>query len=128
MEAWKTATRVKRAASLRLFSSWFSTTGRPATDVFAERTVFDHMQYLNEERVGATRGIALTQAINFAGGMHFNLRSGDAHGCMFSRMSRAPGFPSRFPPRSATHPMTNGISPPPRLPISPREVFPQEWL
>lgn len=69
LEARKTATLAKRAGSLRLYHAWFATTGRPASEIFAERTVFEHMTYLNEERVGATRGLALSQAINFAGGL-----------------------------------------------------------
>jgi hypothetical protein len=69
LEARKTATLEKRAGSLRLYESWFVTTGRPVSEIFAERTVFDHMAFLNDERVGATRGLALSQAINFAGGL-----------------------------------------------------------
>jgi hypothetical protein len=69
LEARKTATLEKRAGSLRLFEAWFATSGRPSADIFAERTVFEHMAFLNDERVGATRGLALSQAINFAGGL-----------------------------------------------------------
>jgi hypothetical protein len=69
LEARKTATLYKRAGSLRLYESWFATTGHGAAELFAEKSVFEHMAYLNEERVGATRGLALTQAINFAGGL-----------------------------------------------------------
>jgi hypothetical protein len=69
LEARKTATLEKRSGSLRLYEAWFATSGRPVAELFAERTVFEHMAFLNDERVGATRGLALSQAINFAGGL-----------------------------------------------------------
>ena len=75
LESRKTATLVKRASSLRLYEAWFATTGQPTASLFAERAVFEHMNFLNAERVGATRGMALMHAINFAGGLFgFNVK------------------------------------------------------
>lgn len=69
LESRKTGTLTKRAGSLRLYERWFRTSGLPPASLFAEQTAYRHLEFLLQERVGATRGQALTQAMNFAGGL-----------------------------------------------------------
>ena len=68
LEAKKTATLVKRAGALKLYNAWFVSL-KTADHVFAEKAVFQYMQYLVAERAAATRAMSLSQAINFAGGI-----------------------------------------------------------
>ena len=68
MESKKTATLERRSGVLRMYNTWF-TSSRARGHIFAEKAVFDYMQYLVAERAPATRGMSLRQAINFAGGL-----------------------------------------------------------
>lgn len=72
LEARKTATIMKRASSIRTFLAWFDSVGLEPALLLAERTVFDYLTFTNEQRCGATTGIAFLQSLNFVGGL-FNM-------------------------------------------------------
>ena len=65
----KTGTLLKRAASLRIYSSWFETTVFMPVQFLSEAAVYKYVLALNADNAPATRAAAFKEAANFIAGI-----------------------------------------------------------